>query len=248
MKSKTQKSNPIESSQIEAVKQELALLADPQQAVILQRFFKTGPGEYGAGDIFRGIKVPVIRQIARKYQAMPLPLVAELLRAEIHEDRLLALLILVLSYKKADSAKRAAIYELYLANTRFINNWDLVDLSAAYIVGPHLFGQNCEILHHLARSILLWDRRIAIMASFYFIRQGEFDETLRLAEILLHDREDLIHKAVGWMLREIGNRDRSCEEHFLQRYYREMPRTMLRYAIEKFPEELRQDYLKGRIG
>lgn len=171
----------------------------------------------------------------------------ELLESPLHEERLLALLIWVKAYQGGDGHEKEEIYRLYLGNTRFINNWDLVDLSAPQIVGAHLLGRSRKPLHLLARSDSLWERRIAVIASFHFIKQKQFDETLTLAGILLEDREDLIHKAVGWMLREIGKRNMSQEEGFLKEHYPRMPRTMLRYAIERFPEELRQAYLKGSI-
>lgn len=230
------------------IQTELAELADPQTALISQRFFKTGPGEYGAGDLFRGIRVPVLRSLAKKYQLIPLPEAESLLRSAYHEDRLLALLLLVRLYAGGNEGTKAEIYRMYLDNTRFINNWDLVDSSAEHIVGAFLGDKNRTPLYHLAQSSSLWERRIAMMATFHFIKRGEFGETLKLAEMLLVDREDLIHKAVGWMLREIGNRDLGVEEGFLQTHYRQMPQVMLRYAIEKFPAEKRAQYLKGEIG
>lgn len=232
---------------ISQVVQRLAELADAEDGIFLQRFFKTGPGQYGEGDIFRGIRVPPLRKLATDYLAMPMGQVALLLSSCYHEDRLLALLILVEKFKRGADGERQAIYRLYLENTRFINNWDLVDASAEHIVGGYLLGRDCGPLHGLARSAIIWERRIAIMATFHFIRRGRFDKTLEMAEMLLHDREDLIHKAVGWMLREVGKRDLQAEEAFLAAHYRQMPRTMLRYAIERFAEERRQGYLKGRL-
>jgi 3-methyladenine DNA glycosylase AlkD len=225
----------------------LQALGDQTRVPVLRKFFKTAPGEYGEGDVFVGLRVPEIRKLVKEYQALPLAEVIELLHASIHEARLLALLILVRTYTKGDAALQDQIYHLYMQNTRFINNWDLVDASAHYIVGPHLKDRNRSPLHALAVSNLLWDRRISIMATFHYIRQGEFAETLHIAEQLLRDPEDLIHKAVGWMLREIGKRDCIAEETFLDGHYKSMPRTMLRYAIEKFPEKLRQQYLHGEI-
>lgn len=230
------------------IQAELAELADPQTALVSQRFFKTGPGEYGAGDLFRGIRVPVLRSLVKKHQHTPLPEAEQLLRSPYHEDRLLALLLLVRLYARGNEAAKAEIYQMYLDNTRFINNWDLVDSSAEQIVGAFQWNKDRTPLYHLAQSSSLWERRIAMMATFHFIKQGEFGETLKLAEVLLADREDLIHKAVGWMLREVGNRDLRVEEGFLQTHYRQMPRVMLRYAIEKFPAEKRAQYLKGEIG
>jgi 3-methyladenine DNA glycosylase AlkD len=229
------------------IQAELAELADPQTALVSQRFFKTGPGEYGAGDLFRGIRVPVLRSLAKKYQHTPLPEAEQLLRSAYHEDRLLALLLLVRLYARGNETTKAKIYQMYLDNTKFINNWDLVDLSAEHIVGAFLWDKDRTPLYHLAQSSSLWERRIAVMATFHFIKRGEFGETLKLAEVLLADREDLIHKAVGWMLREVGNRDLRVEEAFLQTHCRQMPRVMLRYALEKFPAEKRAQYLKGEI-
>ena len=183
--------------------------------------------------------------MAKAHRDLPLPQISKLLKSPWHEERLAALLILVLQFAKADEPHRQRIYDLYLTNTHRINNWDLVDCSAEHIVGDHLLDKSRDPLFVLARSPLLWDRRIAIMATFHFIRRGEFATTLALAEVLRDDREDLIHKAVGWMLREVGKRDMAAEEEFLRRHCRHMPRTMLRYAIERFPEPLRQKYLAG---
>jgi len=225
----------------------LHALGEPQQAQVLQRYFKTGPGEYGEGDVFAGIRVPVLRKLAKEYEALSLSETIRLLQSPLHEARLLALIMSVRAYTRGDAAIQERIYREYLRNTLFINNWDLVDVSAEHIVGAHLKNGGRERLRTLAESDLLWERRIAVMATFHFIRQGEFDDTLRIAELLLRDPEDLIHKAVGWMLREIGNRDQSVEESFLSARYKTMPRTMLRYAIEKFPEGLRRQYLHGAL-
>ncbi len=226
---------------------ELEELGDSEKAQHARRFFKCGPGEYGEGDRFLGIRVPDIRKLARQYAGLSLEAARELLHSEYHEARLLALIILVNRFKRSDPTAQEAIYRLYLADTAYINSWDLVDSSAEHIVGAWLFERERSILHTLAKSKLLWERRIAVMATFHFIKQNEFDETLFIAELLLGDSHDLIHKAVGWMLREIGNRDREVEEKFLKQHYKSMPRTMLRYAIEKFPENLRQGYLKSVI-
>lgn len=230
------------------IQEELAELADPQTASFSQRFFKTGPGEYAAGDLFRGIRVPVLRRLAKEHQNITLPEAEQLLRSPSHEDRLLALLLLVRLYAKGNEGTRAEIYQMYRENTRFINNWDLVDSSAEHIVGAFLWDKERQPLYDLARSSSLWERRIAVMATFHFVKRGEFGETLKMAQGLLSDREDLIHKAVGWMLREVGKRDLQAEEAFLQSHCQRMPRVMLRYAIEKFPEEKRGQYLKGEIG
>ena len=225
----------------------LQKLGDQKRAEQSKRYFKTGPGQYGEGDIFWGIPVPELRKLSRAYRDIPLETAAKLLKSPIHEERMLALLILVLKYTKADAKEQKRIYTLYLKKTRFINNWDLVDLSAHYIVGPFLMDKSKKPLYRLAASKSLWERRIAIMATFHFIRQNVYSETLKIAEVLISDQEDLIHKAVGWMLREVGKRDLQTEEEFLKPRYKDMPRTMLRYAIEKFPAAMRKRYLKGEI-
>jgi len=225
----------------------LKALGNKEQAAISQRFFKTGPGQYGEGDIFLGIKVPVLRKLAKEFADLPLKEVKTLLNSGIHEERLLSLLILVRRFGQGDDLIRQEIYDIYLKNTSSVNNWDLVDVSAPYIIGPYLAERSTAPLYRLAKSKSLWERRIAIMSTFHFIKNDEFSETLKIAETLLTDRQDLIHKAVGWMLREIGKRHLPTEERFLKKYYPKMPRTMLRYAIEKFPEPKRQAYLKGTI-
>ena len=228
------------------VSDELRKLANPAQAALLQRFFKTGPGEYAEGDRFLGLKVPVIRAVARTYRALPLAQVSRLLKSTIHEERLAALVILAWQFQKADAAGQERIYKLYLDHTRYINNWDLVDLSAPGIVGAFLVEKDRAILGRLAGSKLLWERRIAMLAAGYFIRAGRCEVTLEIAEILVNDKHDLIHKAVGWMLREVGKRDLPAAEQFLARHCKHMPRTMLRYAIERFPEDRRRTYLEGK--
>ena len=230
------------SSSDEALR-ELRALGDPADARFLQRFFKTGPGEYGEGDVFLGIRVPQTRLLAKKYRDLPLTEIKTLLRAKEHEARLLALIILTLQYPKADAAHQQKIFDFYLANTKHINNWDLVDTSAPNIVGAHLFGGDASLLHELAESTLIWERRIAILATFYFIKNGQFEHSLRIARKLLHDEHDLIHKAVGWMLREVGKKDRAVLVAFLDKHHQRMPRTMLRYAIEKFEPGVRSGYL-----
>ena len=225
----------------------LQVLGDRERVKVLQRFFKTAQGEYGEGDVFVGLRVPEIRKLAKEYQALPFAEIIRLLQSFIHEARLLSLLILVRAYTQGDASLQEQIFNLYLQNTRFINNWDLVDASAEYIVGSHLRYRSRSPLHALAVSNLLWDRRISIMATFHYIKCGEFAETLRIAELLLRDPEDLIHKAVGWILREIGKRDHATEEKFLKAHCKTMPRTMLRYAIEKYPENLRQQYMRREI-
>lgn len=232
---------------LDTIRDEIKKNADPKQAVILQRFFKTGKGEYGEGDVFYGIKVPVQRTIAKKFSELALPDLRKLLGSKIHEERLIAAFILVGRYKKAEGKKKKEIFEFYLKNRKGINNWDLVDLTAPKIIGLHLLDKEKDLLYKLAKSNDLWDKRIAIISTQAFIREHFFEDTLNISEILLHDKHDLIHKAVGWMLREIGNRDLRTEEEFLIKHYKSIPRTMLRYAIEKFPEQKRIKYLKGRI-
>ncbi len=231
---------------IHTIKAELRRLGNKEKAKILQGFFKTGPGEYGEGDVFVGVKVPELRRLSKKH-ALSITGIRRLLRSPIHEERLLALLMLIRMYTKADGDTKKRIYELYLESTRYINNWDLVDLTAPQIVGDYLTNRSRRPLYRLAKSKSLWERRIAILSTFRYIKQNEFEDTLEISDLLLGDEEDLIHKAVGWMLREIGNREIRVEERFLKKRYRTMPRTMLRYAIEKFPETKRQRYLKGEV-
>jgi 3-methyladenine DNA glycosylase AlkD len=230
---------------LESIRARVRELSDPEDARFLQRYFKTAPGEYGEGDVFVGIRVPVLRKLARENGDLPLEDAAELLRSPVHEERLLALLVLVRAHQRGTPERRREVYDLYLAHTRFINNWDLVDSSAEHVVGAQLWEGDRSLLDRLARSESVWERRIAIMATFHFIRRGDFGDTLRIAETLLGDRHDLIHKAVGWMLREVGKRDQPAEEAFLRAHHARMPRTMLRYAIERFPEPLRKAYLSG---
>lgn len=233
------------ASEAEIVRAKLVALIDPEKAVILPRFFKTGPGQYGEGDKFHGVVVPKIRKAALEHAGASENDILALLYSEYHEERLAALIILIAQYQRGDGARKEDIFRLYLAHTNRINNWDLVDLSAPHIVGAHLFGKRASILTKLAESRDLWERRIAILATHYFIRRGESRETLRIAKKLLKDPHDLIHKAVGWMLREVGKHCSLEEERaFLDAYASVMPRTMLRYAIECFPEELRAYYLK----
>lgn len=225
------------------VQDELRDIAAPEIAKHSQRFFKTGKGEYGEGDQFLGIRVPQIRKVAKRFKKLSLDEIEKLLHSDFHEERLCALIILVNRAEKAPPEKLENIYELYLANTKYVNNWDLVDSSAEYIVGRYLADKDRSILYDLAESDNLWERRIAIMSTFYFIKRNQFEDTLKIAKLLLRDKHDLIHKAVGWMLREIGKRDIKKEENFLDQYLKNMPRTMLRYAIEKFPEDKRKEYL-----
>ncbi|MFN7931648.1 MAG: DNA alkylation repair protein [Blastocatellia bacterium] len=229
------------------IQAQLRALASEDNAKIALRFFKTGLGEYGEGDQFIGVRAPDLRRLARELKATPMDEACALLQSPIHEARSLALIILVHAFMKGDAAIKKAIYDAYLEHTQFINNWDLVDVSAPHIVGAYLFDKSRQPLYKLVKSSSLWERRISIIATQYFIRQNDFAETLQIAAQLLGDKHDLIHKAVGWMLREVGDRDLAAEEAFLMLHYQTMPRTMLRYAIEKFPEARRQAYLKGTI-
>lgn len=226
------------------IKKDLKKAARQDKANTLQRFFKTGPGQYGEGDKFIGVMVPDIRRVSQKYKDLPTKEVLDLLRSPFHEERLCALLILVDQYQKGDSQKQKQIFALYLKNYQYINNWDLIDLTAPRIVGAYLMHRPKDVLYKLAKSKNLWQRRVAILATFQFIYAGQSQETIKIAKILLRDEHDLIQKAVGWMLREVGKR---CDEKilldFLDEYHKVMPRTMLRYAIERLPTKKRQHYL-----
>ncbi|MBM3995800.1 MAG: DNA alkylation repair protein [Planctomycetes bacterium] len=225
----------------------LLALADPERAQASARYFKTGPGESGEGLRFLGLDAASVRGLAKEFRALPLAEVEATLQSDWHDERAVALVVLTLQYPKADAAAQKAIYELYLANTSQVNSWALVDCSAPQIVGAHLWPRSRKPLGRLAKSKSLWERRIAIVATQHFIRKGDFADTLRVAERLLNDDQDLIHKAAGWMLREVGERDTAVLEQFLKQHYRAMPRTMLRYAIEKFPPKKRKAYLNGDV-
>ncbi len=225
------------------IKKDLQKLKNPKKTKILSRFFKTGKGEYGYGDVFLGISVPKQREIAKKYIEISLNDLQKLIKSKIHEYRLISLVILVSKYQKADQIQKKKIVDFYLKNTKQINNWDLVDLSAPKILGDYLLDKEKSILYQFARSLNLWKKRIAIISTFTFIKNNHFKETLKISEILLNDDHDLIHKAVGWMLREVGKKDQKVEEDFLKKYYKNMPRTALRYAIEKFDKKKRKYYL-----
>jgi len=229
---------------MESLELDIKKLANKQQSLILQRFFKTGKGEYGHGDIFLGIKVPETRKLADRYwQELTIDEVQELLNSKIHEKRLLALLILINKYNSSDETTKEKFFNFYLSNKANINNWDLIDLSAPHIVGDFLLNKDRKILYQLAKSKDLWERRISILSTYKFIKNNQFDDTLKISETLLKDKHDLIHKAAGWMLREVGKKSIEAEEEFLKKHHKKMPRTMLRYAIEKFPEEKRKAYL-----
>lgn len=238
---------PGTSPSAAAVLRDLRRRRNPAQAAILQRFFKTGPGEYGAGDEFWGLKVPQVRASLASFGSVPLAVADELLASPVHEARFFAVAALVRAYAQGEAAARAEIFDFYLAHADRINNWDLVDVSAPGIVGRHLPpGQGRRTLARLIKSKVLWERRIAMIATLEHIRQGHLANTFWLAERLLADREDLMHKAVGWMLREAGKRDVSALRDFLARHAARMPRTMLRYAIEKFPPAQRRAWLARR--
>lgn len=222
---------------------ELRLHTDKEKAALLRRFFKTGPGEYGDGDEFLGIVVPTQRRIAKKYLHLNLQDLITILKSKIHEYRFTALVILGEKYKRGTRIEKEKIVRFYLRNRRYINNWDLVDTSTPLILGDYFLTHDPRIIFTLARSRNLWDRRIAILATFPFIKEGRYTETVQIAEILLEDTHDLIHKAVGWALRELGKKSLKAEEKFLHTYAHRMPRTMLRYAIERFSASKRKKYL-----
>ena len=232
---------------LKAIQTRLCDLSNPETAIALQRYFKTAPGQYGAGDVFLGIKVPVLRAQIKTFRGVSLTTLVDLLNSRYHEERLFSLYLLTDFYQRGNEVEKQQAYDLYLAHTARINNWDLVDTSAPKIIGNFIFNKPRQILYQLAASNSIWERRIAVLATFYFIAQKDFSDSLNLAEILLHDSHDLMQKALGWMLREIGKRDLAAEEKFLKIHYRVMPRTMLRYAIERFPEPQRQAYLQGKV-
>ncbi|MCX6703044.1 MAG: DNA alkylation repair protein [Candidatus Wolfebacteria bacterium] len=234
---------------LSSLRKELRSNANPKRAEFSKRYFKCGPGEYGEGDVFMGLTITTgeLRKIAKSYLSLSFPDLQELLNSKFHEERQFALMVLVYKYGKSGSPEKKKIFDFYLKNTKHINNWDLVDLSAPNIVGEYLLDKPRGILYKLAKSKNLWEKRIAVLATFAFIKEGQFTDSFKIAEILLDDSHDLIHKAVGWMLREVGKKFLADEEKFLKKRYKKMPRTMLRYAIEKFPEKKRKAYLAGRI-
>lgn len=227
------------------VQKEIRILANPKRADASMSFFKTKKGDYGFGDIFLGLTVPQSRTVAKKYQDLPFPEIKKLIRSKYHEERLIALLILIGQYKKGNDSIKKTIFDFYLSHTNYINNWDLVDLSAGYIVGDYLLDRDRDILIKLAHSESLWEKRIAIISTFAFTKDlKDAEYTFKIAEILLQDKHDLIHKAVGWMLREVGKRiGEEEEEKFLKKHYKSMPRTMLRYAIERFSPDKKMFYM-----
>lgn len=230
------------------LRRELRGYASTKKAKVLAGFFKTGRGEYGEGDVFLGVTVPQIRLVSRKFSYLSSVDLRRLLRSKIHEERLLALLILVSKFQKADGKERRKIFDFYLSHTVFVNNWDLVDLSAEHIIGAYLDGREKSILVRLAKSESIWERRIAMLSTFHYIKQGDAKDAMKIAEILINDKHDLIQKAVGWMLREVGKKClQTVEEEFLRKHYKRMPRVILRYAIERFDEGLRKRYLMGML-
>lgn len=230
---------------LQSIKKDLESLADKSKIADYQNFFKTNKGEYAEGDKFIGINVPNQRIVAKKHKGTSLQIIEQLLQSNIHEHRLTALIILTYKFPKSSEEEKSKIITLYLKNTKYINNWDLVDLSAPKLLGEYLLKNSTKkpILYKFASSKNLWEKRIAMLSTYTFIRKKSFDDALKIAKILIHDKHDLIHKAVGWMLREIGKIDQETEEAFLIKYYKTMPRTMLRYAIEKFSEDKRKFYL-----
>ncbi len=226
------------------LKQELQQHASKEKATIYARFFKTGKGEYGEGDKFLGLTVPEQRALAKKYVTLPFADIEQLLDSPYHEHRLTGLIILVYKYEKAQDEEKGKIIDFYIKHKHRANNWDLIDCVADKLLGKYLIDKDKSLLYELATSQSLWDRRIAIITTFEFIKNDKFDDTMRIAELLLQDKHDLIHKAVGWMLREVGKRNQEIEETFLKKHYKQMPRTMLRYAIERFDKNKQQVYLK----
>lgn len=229
-----------------SIEQELKKLADKKRAKASAWFFKTGKGQYGEGDVFLGIRVPILRRVAHEFIDLPLTKLSQLLKSKIHEHRFAALEILAAKYDRAEAAEKQKIFEFYLSTTKRINNWDLVDTSAPYIVGDYLLNNDRNILYKLAVSKNLWEKRIAIVSTAMFIREGEFHDTFAISKLLFKDSHDLIHKAVGWMLREVGKKDEKALKKFLSQHVRHMPRTTLRYAIERFGKEERERYLSSK--
>lgn len=233
-------------NKLKQAQESLRKLATPERAKNSAWFFKTGPGQYGEGDAFIGVTIPDTRKVAKKFQHLPLPKLKTLLSSSIHEERMLAIFILVLQFNKADEKQRTVLVDFYLANLSGINNWDLVDSSSYSILGVWLLDKNRAVLYKFAKSKNIWKRRIAIVSTMTFIRNGQLDDTFKIAELLLNDEHDLIQKAVGWLLREAGKKDERRLKKFLDKYHKTMPRTMLRYAIERFDESTRKHYL-GKI-
>lgn len=232
---------------INEIRRSLNRLANKKDAAMQRGYFKMGKGEYAEGDIFIGVRTPKIRTLVKQYQHAPVSVPRQLLKSKIHDERVLALLMLVDLFGRSEELVQKSIFDFYLKNTCHINNWDLVDISAHKIVGVWLFKRNRTPIRKLVKSDSLWDRRISMVSTWHFIRNNDFKDTLKFAKSFLNDEEDLMHKATGWMLREVGKRDHKVLEGFLKKHYLGMPRTMLRYAIEKFPETKRKKYLQGKI-
>jgi 3-methyladenine DNA glycosylase AlkD len=230
-----------------AAQNALSSLSQPDKAQFFARFFKSGKGQYGEGDRFLGVTVPQVRMVAKRFAILPIADCVSLLHSPLNEVRLLVLLVLVARYKKGDLATRQEVYDVYLSHRQWVNNWNLVDSSAPCIVGAHLIGRDREVLYQLAQSPVLWDRRIAVLATFALIRENDYRDVLALCELLLGDTQDLMHKACGWMLREVGKRDAAVLERFLRKHQRSMPRTMLRYAVERCSPEVRRAAMDGKL-
>lgn len=246
--SSSQRSAPDTRQDHLQVHQAMLALANPDKATFLAAYFKCGPGQYGEGDQFLGLVVPAVRLLAKRFRSLPIPQIEALLDSVYNEERLLALLVMVDQYRRGDADAKTLLFQTYMHKRHRINNWNLVDSSAPGIVGQQLLHSDRSILFELAASARLWDRRIAVLATQTFIRERDFNETLNLCTVLLNDPQDLLHKACGWMLREVGHRDRNVLENFLLQYHRVMPRTMLRYAIERFEPEARRRFLLGQPG
>ncbi|TGK00338.1 DNA alkylation repair protein [Leptospira langatensis] len=242
-KAKSASKLPGEDSTARDLLQEIRSYADPKKVPILSSFFKTGKGQYGEGDLFLGIQVPPLRKLSKKYRGLPLSELQKVVSSKYHEERLAGFFVLCETFQKSTEEDRKKLHEFYLKNMKYVNNWDLVDLSARDMIGEYLIDKDRKLLYKLARSKDLWEKRISMIATYAFIRKGDYADTYKIAEILLRDKEDLIHKVVGWMLREAGNRDLNSEIDFLDKHAATMPRTMLRYAIEKFPEKLKKKYM-----
>ena len=227
------------------LKKDILRKGSREKAKISAWFFKTGKGEYGEDDVFIGLTMPEMREVAKEYRETSLTDLNKLIKSKEHEFRLVALIILVSKYEKGDKKIKKEVFDFFIKNIKYVNNWDLVDGFAPYIPGPYLLDKKRDILYKLAKSKSLWDRRIAIVSTLHFIRNNDFKDTVKISEILLGDKEDLIHKASGWMLREMGKKDVKVLEKFLDKHCKSMPRTMLRYSIEKFDDKKRKHYLNA---
>ena len=229
----------------QALLQQLVQLADPERAKVNAGFAKTGKGEYAQGDKYLGLRVPQLRDIVKIHPKVTLPDILPLLHDEYHEVRLLALLLMVKTYRKASPADKQAIIDAYLSNTRYVNNWDLVDTSCYNLLGPHLWQGDREVLFALCRSDCVWERRISVVTTYYFIKKGDFETTFQLVRLMLNEKQEIVQKAMGWMVKEISKQDSNRAVSFLREYYQAIPRVALRIALEKLPAELRQAFLTG---